>query len=160
MSLVLNDAVAPLSRQILKIHGETAKRSELWADLEKCAKIPEEFSQASADFYWRTSVKSILSNKFALNLPYQLSVGGGYFEEFHKEDTIYPKHSKQNYAGWVSSDSVYTLALGVDQQKLHAIVYVGSECGSLCGNAQYYFLRRLNGVWRLAPEVHSCEMVS
>lgn len=52
-------------------------------------------------------------------------------------------------------------AVGFDPERTRAVVYVGHNCGGLCGGGQYHFLAKTNEQWRVDHEHGSpCSWVS
>jgi hypothetical protein len=53
-------------------------------------------------------------------------------------------------------------AVGFNPDATRALVYVGHECGSLCGGGQYHFLMKKDGRWQIDQEYRgaSCSWAS
>jgi hypothetical protein len=49
-------------------------------------------------------------------------------------------------------------AVGFDPAKTRALVYIGHQCGGLCGGGEHYLLQKTDGVWRPVklPGVTQC----
>jgi hypothetical protein len=43
---------------------------------------------------------------------------------------------------------VFMSAIGFNREKTRAIVYMGSQCGGLCGSARFHLLEKAHGRWR------------
>jgi hypothetical protein len=64
------------------------------------------------------------------------------WEEFYQ---LYPK-----------SQGIMSLSrIGFNPSKTQAIVYVGNECGGLCGIGDFFLLRKESGKWRIQTQLNA-----
>jgi hypothetical protein len=113
--------------------------------------VIDDFKAANA------SVLTLLSDQ-PLGLPYVLVpsaeiktiLTGGYaWSDFHRK---YPD----------SGGYMQVSAVGFDNSKTRAIVYMAHHCGSLCGGGTHSVLEKIEGVWRGArvPDMTNCQWSS
>ena len=105
-------------------------------------------SETREDFQSKNKTSSKLERKFPTKAKYTLisqeelaKIFGGNlnWSNFHKK---YPD------TGGFSTFS----RVGFSKDGLQALVFVGWSCGGLCGEGNYYFLKKENGEWKVVTK--------
>ncbi len=104
----------------------------------------KKFGGAEADF-WRVNRRRwTLLRHFEINKPYKLV----------SEGTI--RAGLKNGDEW---EYFVLSAVGFNQDKTRAVVYMGIHCGSLCGHWSFHLLEKAGHTWKQVSGV-SCEAIS
>lgn len=127
----------------LLIKAETVSYQMCLAPDSKSKKLLE---AAIADFRqvnqspWRLDSRFDISKQYELvapeilSAPFQLAGQDGW-PQFHAEHP--------NSVGWIELSAV-----GFNEDKTIAVVYVGHHCGGLCGGGGFSVLHKVDGKWR------------
>jgi hypothetical protein len=154
MSAALSDVTKDWKDLVLRIEDDTVSKADVGPKLDACPKVPEEFASAERDFRRHLTRKSALQNRLLLRLPYLLTGPGG------SGDVVYPRSGKIRDRLPMSEGSFYLSGVGFDSSGMRAAVYVGYECGGLCGSRRLHLLRKESGLWVEAKDIKPCESVS
>jgi len=88
-----------------------------------------------------------------------------YLAKNQRKRTLERKFDLPQYAlvdfGRASAGSVVfeVSAVGFNNDRTRALVYVGHHCGSLCGGGQYHLLVKKEGKWQIDREYHGLSCV-
>lgn len=118
--------------------------------------VARQFKSAISDYRRSQRKRWLLKRLFQIEKPYEIvneqTLGllrGHGPEPWHAYYEHYPRSG-----GWI-----FMSAVGFNRNKTLAIVYIGSICGGLCGQAQFHLLEKVKGQWKELPEV-TCMTVS
>jgi len=91
----------------------------------------------------------LLQRKFPASVSYELVPKSAYISFFEQHELeVGWKNFYKKYPG---SDGITKLsAVGFNAKKTIAIVYLGNQCGGLCGGGVYHVLRKNDGKWSLS----------
>jgi hypothetical protein len=156
MSSALDEATKGWQDSVLRIESDTVSNADVGPMLDGCPKVPEEFASAERDFRWHLTRKNALRNGFRLRLAYVLMGPGG----SDPRDVVYPRSGRMHDLLPMSQGSFFLSGVGFDSSGMRAAVYVGYECGGLCGSRRLHLLRKESGLWVEAKDINSCESVS
>ena len=129
------------------------------ADVVGACLSPEaarEFSAAISDYRRSQTKKWLLKRQFQIEKPYEIeseqTLGRLRGHGLASWDAYYDHYPQSG--GWI-----FMSAVGFNKNKTRAIVYMGSICGGLCGQAQFHLLEKVQGQWKEIPGV-TCVTVS
>jgi hypothetical protein len=129
------------------------------ADVVEACLSPEvarEFKTAISDYRRSRTKKWLLKRQFQIEKPYEIqskqTLGRLRGHGLASWDAYYDHYPESG--GWI-----FMSAVGFNKNKTQAIVYMGSICGGLCGSAQFYVLKKVQGQWKEIPGV-TCVTVS
>jgi hypothetical protein len=114
------------------------------------------FGGAISDYRRSQTKKWLLNRHFVIEKPYEivneqtLGLLRGHGSE--RWDAYYDHYPK-------SGGYIFMSAVGFNKNKTLAIVYMGSICGGLCGQAQFHLLEKVRGHWKEVPAA-TCVVVS
>jgi hypothetical protein len=103
------------------------------------------FKVAIADFSGVPKKKWFLHRNFQIDKSYELASSN-----VIKALPEYPKSS---------AAMVFMSAVGFNNEKTRAVVYMGSSCGGLCGSATFHLLEKADGGWKEVPG-YMCRVMS
>ncbi len=113
---------------------------------EMCLRPEKEWEQkigpAISDYVRMNAKPSLLQRRINLEIPYQLvladklrsAIQNGSWEGFQQQ---YP-----DSGGWIELSAV-----GFNNDKTVAVVYMGHYCGGLCGGGGFHILEKKDGQW-------------
>lgn len=135
-------------------------RAETDAKFQMCLKPDDESKKiigSAISNYLEVNKKIwLIQEKFTLEIPYKIVSGEtiksmvekNNWEEFYNR---YP-----NSGGYIGLSAV-----GFNEDKTIAVVYVAHSCGQLCGGGRYHVLRKKDGKWvPLSWRGSSCDWAS
>ncbi|HKC62384.1 MAG TPA: hypothetical protein VKB86_02045 [Pyrinomonadaceae bacterium] len=106
--------------------------------------LSPEFQAALKDYEAKNKEPQRLIGSFDLKVDYVL-LNKKDFDAFFKGNSYW----KDYYRKYPNSPGYITLSkVGFDPDMKHALVYVGIDCGGLCGDGSYRLLTKEDGVWK------------
>jgi hypothetical protein len=110
--------------------------------------VAKQFTDAISD-YERSRTKTwLLKRQFRIEKPYEIVskqtlalLRGQGLDSWDDYFDRYPR----------SGGYVFLSPVGFNKKKTQAIVYTGSICGGLCGQAQFHVMEKNHGVWQEVP---------
>jgi hypothetical protein len=120
-------------------------RMETWP-FKMCLKPAPESEEiigsAIDDYVWKNEKPVILQKQFQLEKPYELISANqiksifqqGDWKDFYK---LYPDSN-----GYIDFSAV-----GFNEEKTIAVVYIGKHCGYLCGSGKFHVQQKKDGKW-------------
>jgi len=125
----------------------------------KGADIQGAWAEALENYKAQSKTTWALTNSFQLSVPYVLEsreVIDGFFKDRGLSGWDDFKAAHPDSGGYIQLSAV-----GFDNTRQYAIVYVAHMCGGLCGSGQYHFLQLEAGTWREASlRVTTCGWIS
>jgi hypothetical protein len=129
------------------IEGTTTTRRLIGGEcLPKGPDLEGAWAEALENYKQQNQTTWTLTNSFNLSLPYLLK----------SRETIDGFFKGRGLAGWDVFNAAYPdargymqlSAVGFDNTRQYAIVYVAHMCGGLCGGGEYHFLQLEQDAWR------------
>jgi hypothetical protein len=122
---------------------------------DRCARIPEEFGSAAADFRERSKVSLRFANKFSVKVKYELTDNP---QSYLPPD---PAPGEQSVDGRPFLRTLFKIsAVGFDKTRTHAIAYLGAFCGDNCASGGLYLLENGKQEWKEVKGSPTCESMS
>ena len=150
--LLAHEEAAELGKDVLLIREETERGSE---DLRQCIA-----PQAATSFEEALKAYSVanervwrLERRFVTDFSYELISSAAIKAYMHDGwDSFYQRFPQAG--GYI----VFS-AVGFNADRTMAVVYSGTDCGTMCGRWRFHLLRKVDGRWKEVPDV-TCVTVS
>ena len=139
-------AILPSEWPLRVAHAKTLIIQTETKGYEMCLRPEKEWEQkigpAISDYVRMNAKLSLLQRRINIETPYQLvladklrsAIQTGSWEGFYQQ---YP-----DSGGWIELSAV-----GFNDDKTVAVVYMGHHCGGLCGGGGFHILEKKDGQW-------------
>jgi hypothetical protein len=136
----------------LVLQRETATR---WGCMPAGKQFDAEWRAVIDNFKAENAGVVALLPDYPLGLPYLLVPSAQIQALFHAPGYEWEEFNRM-YPD--SGGYMQVSAVGFDNSKTHAMVYMAHQCGSLCGGGMHHVLEKIEGAWRAArvPGMTNC----
>ncbi|GAC1631862.1 MAG: hypothetical protein NVS9B14_04360 [Candidatus Acidiferrum sp.] len=136
LSVLLNAKSREWKNEIVRIYSQTAVGQRIF-DIEKdCSPTPREFREAFRDFNQKAKAKFAIQKRFTLEKEY----------EFDSSGLAYVGAPENAFRS-----GIYHLgAVGFDETRTRAVVFLEYRCGIQCGSSLFYLLKKTASGWQEA----------
>ncbi|MBI3662203.1 MAG: hypothetical protein HY234_04020 [Acidobacteria bacterium] len=152
LSFVLEGAGKSWESKVIRVKALTDSEKEMTEQLDECVTIPKEFQAAAGDFRNKAKTRFLLQEKFSSRLRLAL-VGRPHVDT---SDAARPPRTEKEMRDRLTGGTYDVSAVGFDETKTRAIVYVNYVCGGLCGGGGFHLLEKGRNGWREADGIAKC----